>query len=73
MRQNIKIKAYLRALVDWEPNHWTKQIPIVKFTYNNAKNANLIISDLNPTISTIPEFYLKMTLTPAQDLALLTN
>ena len=40
-RPNSTIKAYLRAFINWEQNNWAKLMPIVEFTYNNVKNANI--------------------------------
>lgn len=40
-RQNNTIEAYLQAFVNWEQNNWIKFLPIVKFVYNNVKNASI--------------------------------
>ena len=40
-RQNSTIKAYLKIFINWEQDHWARQLPIVEFTYNNAKNASI--------------------------------
>ncbi len=34
------IKVYLRAFINWEPDDWTKLLPIAEFAYNNIKNAS---------------------------------
>ena len=39
-RQNSTIEAYLRAFVNFEQNDWARLLPMVEFTYNNAKNAS---------------------------------
>ena len=38
--QNSTMEAYLRAFVDFEQNDWARLLPMVEFTYNNAKNAS---------------------------------
>ncbi len=40
-RQNNTIEAYLQAFVNWEKDNWAKLLPMVKFVYNNAKNATI--------------------------------
>ena len=39
-RQNITMKAYLRAFVNFEQNDWARLLPMAKFAYNNFKNAS---------------------------------
>ena len=39
-RQNSTIKAYLKAFMNWEQNHWICLLPMVEFTYNNAKDTS---------------------------------
>ena len=39
-RQNSTMEAYLRAFVNFEQNDWARLLPMVKFAYNNAKNAS---------------------------------
>ena len=39
-RQDSTIEAYLRAFVNFEQNDWAKLLLMVKFAYNNAKNAS---------------------------------
>ena len=39
-RQNSTMEAYLWAFINFEQNDWAKLLPIVKFAYNNAKNAS---------------------------------
>ena len=39
-RQNSIIKAYLQAFVNFEQNNWARFLLIIKFAYNNAKNAS---------------------------------
>ncbi len=34
------METYLRAFVNWEQDDWTRQLPMVEFAYNNAKNAS---------------------------------
>lgn len=34
------MEAYLQAFVNYEQNYWSKLLPIARFAYNNAKNAN---------------------------------
>ena len=38
--QNNTMKAYLWAFINFEQNNWARRLPIAKFAYNNAKNAN---------------------------------
>ena len=35
------MKIYLWAFVNFESNDWVKLLPIVKFAYNNTKNASI--------------------------------
>ena len=39
-RQNSTIKVYLRAFVNQKQNDQARLLPMTKFVYNNAKNAN---------------------------------
>ena len=39
-RQNSTMEAYLQAFVNFKQNDWAKLLPMVAFTYNNARNAN---------------------------------
>ena len=39
-KQNSTMKAYLQVFVNFEQNDWAKLLPMVKFTYNNAKNVS---------------------------------
>ena len=39
-QQNSRIEAYLQVFVNFEQNNWTRLLPMHKFAYNNAKNAN---------------------------------
>ena len=34
------MKAYLRAFVNFKQNDWAWLLPMIEFTYNNAKNAS---------------------------------
>ena len=34
------MEAYLKAFVNFKQNDWAKLLPMTKFAYNNAKNAN---------------------------------
>ena len=34
------MKAYLRAFINQEQDNWAKLLPMAKFAYNNAENAN---------------------------------
>ena len=34
------IEGYLQAFVNFDQNDWAKLLPMVKFAYNNAKNAS---------------------------------
>lgn len=40
-RWNSIMKAYFRAFVSFEQNNWARFLPIIKFTYNNTKNASI--------------------------------
>ena len=35
------MEAYLWAFVNFEQNDWARLLPMAKFAYNNAKNANI--------------------------------
>ncbi len=37
-RQNSTLKAYLRAIVNWEPDNCARLLPMAEFAYNNIKN-----------------------------------
>ena len=39
-RQNSTMEAYLQAFVNFKQNDWARFLPMVKFAYNNAKNAS---------------------------------
>ena len=39
-RQNSIIKAYLQVFINFEQNNWAQLLFIVKFAYNNDKNAS---------------------------------
>ena len=39
-RQNITIKAYLRAFINFDQNNWARLLPMAEFAYNNVKNAS---------------------------------
>ena len=39
-QQNSIIKAYLRAFINFKQNEWAKLLPMMEFTYNNAKSAS---------------------------------
>lgn len=39
-RQNITMKVYLQAFVNWEQNNWARLLLITEVAYNNAKNAS---------------------------------
>ena len=34
------MEAYLRVFVNWEQDNYARLLPMVKFAYNNAKNAS---------------------------------
>ena len=34
------MEVYLRAFINWEQNDWARLLPMDKFIYNHAKNAN---------------------------------
>ncbi len=72
-RQNSTIKAYLRILINWEQDDWAKLLPIVEFTYNNAKILVPVIPRSNSIAATTPKFLSKRMLTSAQDFALLIS
>ena len=40
-KQNSTIEAYLRVFVNFEQNNWARLLPMVKFAYNNTKNASI--------------------------------
>ena len=40
-RQNSTMEVYLRAFVNYKQDNWAKFLPIVEFTYNNAKHASI--------------------------------
>ena len=40
-RQNSIMKAYLKALVNFEQNDWARLLPIAKFAYNKPKNVSI--------------------------------
>ena len=35
------MEAYRRTFVNWEQDAWVRLLPMAKFTYKNAKNANI--------------------------------
>ena len=39
-RQNSIMEAYLRAVVNFEQNDWSRLLPMPKFAYNNMKNSS---------------------------------
>ncbi len=39
-RQNSTMEAYLWAFVNFEQDDWARLLPMVKFAYNNVKNAS---------------------------------
>lgn len=34
------MEAYLRVFVNYKQDNWTRLLPMVKFAYNNTKNAS---------------------------------
>ena len=39
-RQNSTMEAYLQAFIKFKENDWARFLTVVKFAYNNAKNAS---------------------------------
>ena len=63
-RQNSTMEAYLRVFVNWEQNNWVRLLPMAKFAYNNAKNANTGYTPFKLNYSFYPRVFFKDDIDP---------